>query len=70
MSKVNEKKKINLLFRILQKFSIEVVSGVFAGQSRTGILFSLNYSFVDFSLGWSKAILEDEFIVPKLVLIG
>ena len=36
--------------KIPLKFSIGFASGLFAVQSRTGFLFSLNYSFVDFAV--------------------
>ena len=48
---------LHLLLNFIScKFSIRFASEQFAGQSRTGILFSLNHSFVDFFvLGGTKS---------------
>ena len=40
----------NPIFRIPSKVSIGFASGLFTGQSRSGILFSLNKFFVDFAV--------------------
>ena len=52
---------IFFIFSFLVNFSIGFASGLFAGQSRTGI-FSLKNSFEISLCGLSKATLEDEFI--------